>query len=177
MVPVSQGPSTSLICEDGGCGQHEAKITELVKALGDCESRLRNLEDATTRASSCQCSHGSFKKVNKDLTSAKDALEHEKLQSQQRLEEHKTSAKAQYQALEAKFNNLACEVKELPSLPVHWEMVARVEELEQKKRWNERVRQLKAFVVATPEPVLRHLEYLESRLNTVLYDRHLPLTT
>lgn len=171
----SREQSASRDAENGGCRQSEAKMAELVKKLEEYESRLNKLEDGTKHTSPCQRCVGALRVVKKDLKSSKEALKKEKLESQKRLADHRDLAKAQYQALEQKYNNLTGLVGELPTLPVYWQMVARLENLEQDKRWNDRVRRLETFGAATPEPVLRHLEYLESRLDTVLYDREVPL--
>lgn len=175
MIPVSREPPNPQDSEDGGCRQHEAMMKDLVKTIGDHDSRLRQIENAKSSPSPCQRCHATLEKVSKDLKDVTEALEVEKLESQQKLEDHKAFAKAQYQALQEKFDKLAGLVRELPDLPAYLQTVTRLEELEQDKLWNDRVRRLETYGAATPGPVLRHLEYLESRLSTTLYDRQVPL--
>lgn len=143
--------------------------------LGDYETRLRRVENMTPSTFPCKPCQAALAKVEIDLKNTEETLKHERLETRHKLEEHATFVKARYQALEEKVDRLALAVKELPSMPAHWQIANRLEVLEQEKRWNDRVRRLGTFGAPTPEPVLRHLEYLESRLRTILYDRDITL--
>ncbi|ROW02216.1 hypothetical protein VSDG_02317 [Cytospora chrysosperma] len=174
-IAVPQQPLASGDTKSGDSRQLVDKMAELAKKLDEYETRLSKVENDNTHNSPCQRCSDALGRVEEDLKGAKEALEREKLDSQNKLEEHKNLAQTQYQNLEQRFDILNTLVGKLPTISVYRQIVARLEDLEQNKRWNDQKQRLEAFGSATPDPVLKHLEYLESRLDTVLYDRGFPL--
>lgn len=160
------------------CSQNKAQMEGLVKKSEDHESRLARLEDAPDSTVPCQRCEVIFKEIEKIKRRGNDFFSKKKLEAlNKEFEVYRSSADARYKALEEKLDNLAVVRGEVPAPApeVDWHMAARLESLEEDKRWSDRVRQLETFGVATPEPVLKHLDYLESRLGISLYERELML--
>ncbi|KUI68536.1 hypothetical protein VM1G_04688 [Cytospora mali] len=177
LISMSRDLSAPQGTENGSCPQLEAKVKELMEKLEDYQSRLNTLERAPINPSPCQSCEETLKKVEKIELKLSEASEAKKeLQSLKgKFEDYKNFSDARYEALEVKFVDLVGLVNRPQAPPVDWEMVARLEALEEEQRWNDRVRQLETFGTATPEPVLKHMEYLETRLGIELYEREIPL--
>ncbi|KAK7730356.1 hypothetical protein SLS53_009056 [Cytospora paraplurivora] len=190
LISLSQNLSSPTL-QSAECLQHRSKIEELSKRLGSYESRLKKIEEAPApsptpspaRTGPCECCEEALRDVNKRLEKIEQASAAKKLESLKghfktyekaadaHFEAYKKYANTRFESLEGKFEKIAGLVKE-PSAPaVDWQAVARLEILEEDKRWNDRVRQLETFGVATPGPVLKHMELLEAKLGMPLYER------
>ncbi|KUI62357.1 hypothetical protein VP1G_09479 [Cytospora mali] len=177
LISMSQDLSAPQGTEKGSCLQHEAKIKELMEKLEGYHSPLNTLERAPINPSPCQSCEETLKKVEKIVLELSEASEAKKeLESLKgKFEDYKNFSDARYEALQVKFDDLVGLVNQTQAPPVDWKMVARLEALEEQQRWNDRVRQLETFGAATPEPVLKHMEYLETQLGIALYEREAPL--
>ncbi|ROW15280.1 hypothetical protein VPNG_03004 [Cytospora leucostoma] len=191
LISVPQNSYSPRTLQSAEYLQQKSKIEELSKRLESYESRLKELEEPPAptpapppaRTGPCECCEEVLRDVNKRLEKIEEASAAKKLESLKchfkayekaadaHFESYKKYANTRYEALEGKFEKLAGLMKE-PSTPaVDWQTVARLETLEEDRRWNGRVRQLETFGVATPEPVLKHMELLEAKLGLPLYER------